>query len=173
VKPDTLTNAIKNLAKKDEGSSAAETAEFLADEGVDTDDYIVSQVKAGELSEKEALKLLKEAYPDKDEDTLWWKVDRAAYKRDTGNDAGSGTYYRLHDAIAENKADKINSAVKLMMAHGVKAENIRKQLASSYKKEYLAATGSRKRQLKDALTKAYKATGLTEAEAIETINKWK
>jgi DNA polymerase III delta subunit len=121
----------------------------------------------------EALRQLKETNPDKDENTLWWKVDRAKYYEETGKSAGSGTYYRLRDAIAEGKSAGIKEAVNQLKAHGTEAKNIKSWLTSEYKKAYLAASGSEKVQIKNSLIMAYKALGISENDANEIINKWK
>ena len=172
VKQETIDNGVKSLARNDESMTADERAEFMIDEGMDPAQFILDQVKEGTMTAEDARKRLKESDPDADENSIWWKVDRAEYKRETGNDAGSGTYYRLKDAISENKSDSIRAAVKQLMDHGATAKNIQATI-SGYKSEYLEAKGQDKIRLKDALIKAYKATGMTAEDANKRINNWK
>ena len=107
------------------------------------------------------------------DDATWWKLDRDAYKKETGNDVGSTSfYYRLEDAINGGGTEEIRAAVKMLQDHGIDNDRIKKKL-SDWKKEYLAATGKEKIKLKNSLIMAYKAIGLKEAEAEEIINKWK
>lgn len=106
------------------------------------------------------------------DDATWWKLDRDAYKKETGKDVGTGYYYRLADAINSRKSDAIKAAVKQLKDHGISNDKIKGKL-SDWKKEYLNANGNEKIQLKNALIMAYKALGYSDTEANEIINKWK
>jgi hypothetical protein len=72
-----------------------------------------------------------------------------------------------------NKSTDIQSAVKTMTGHGVEAKNIKSQISSHYKQEYLKASDSGKVKIRDAMEKAYKALGFSESEVNKTIKKWK
>jgi len=174
-----LSEALRGKAKKDPDLTGEEKARFLMDNGASADgqsDYVIEQVKAGEISAKDAVILLKEIYPGKDEDTIWWTVDRAVYKQETGEDAGSGKYYRLKRAIENGKQDDMTRTVEEMVKHGMDKKAVKDWIGKAdtgYKTAYLAATGTEKDKLRLKLIKAYKAAGLTEEEAIKTINGWK
>ena len=60
-----------------------------------------------------------------------------------------------------------------MMDNGYTKDDIKKQLTTKYKQAYLDSKGQDKTKLEDALTKAYKAIGLTAAEALKIIHGWK
>lgn len=92
---------------------------------------------------------------------------------DSGVKTASGGYKTLWKAIDTNKAADINEAVKYMEKYGYEKKNMASQITSEYKTKYLEAKGSDKVKLKDALIKAYKACGLTDAEATKKINSWK
>lgn len=171
----TITSGVKSAAKADKDATVSEKAEIISSAGGDPNDYVMDQVKAGELDEKEALKILKEQNPDKDENDLWWKVDRAAYTRDTGISlSGTPYYYRMYDAIDANDSTAIKTAVRDMTAHGRTNKQVQDQIRDKYKKQYLELPNGREKvALKNALIMAYKATGMTEAEAEATINGWK
>jgi hypothetical protein len=166
-----IDSAIKSLAKKDENMDANEKADFMLSEGMDPSELIINQVRSGEMTAEDARKRLKEANPKADDHTIWWKGDRAEYKRDTGKDAGSGTYYRLKDAIEANKSQEIKDAVATLLKHGVTKEKVKNKL-SDWKSAYMNATGNEKVAIKNALIIAYKAAGYPNAET-EIINKWK
>ena len=85
----------------------------------------------------------------------------------------SGNYYRLYDAIEANKSDQIKKAVEIMTKHGMEQKNIKKQIGTKYKQQYLEATGNEKIRLKNALIMAYKAVGVSETDANKIINGWK
>ena len=145
-----------------------------------TDNDINEQLKTniknayedGKISKTEAEKRLK-TYANVEGDEAWWTIDRVDFRKATGKDPGGQTYYRLYDAIEKNNAQAITSAIQVMTAHGIKTENIKNQLPKAYKSDYLEATGNAKVKMKDALIKAYKAIGVSEAEANNIINKWK
>jgi len=120
VKEETVASKVKSLAQKDESSSAAETAQFMADEGMDPNSYILEQVKKGNMSAEEAEKQMLAANPDadkKEKNNIFWKVDRAKYTKETGKDA-SGMYYRFKDAIGEKDMDTFYEQAELILEHG-------------------------------------------------------
>jgi hypothetical protein len=174
VKEETINSKMASLAKKDESASAEETASFLIGEGADAQDYIKSQMKDGNLTAEDARKLLQENQPEKDADSIWWTVDRIEWAQENGlEETPSGTYYRLWNAMDANSATEIQSAVKNMVNHGVKAENIKSTITNQYKSAYLEADSNGKRKIRDAIQKAYKAAGFTAEDADKVINKWK
>ena len=75
-------------------------------------------------------------------------------------------------AILNNKTEEISRAVKDMRAHGFTKDGV-DNCIQYFKKDYLNATGDRKIKLRDALTKAYKANGMTADQALRTIDSWK
>jgi hypothetical protein len=172
VTEQALSTGISSAAKKDESASATETADFLISEGGNATNYIRDQLKQKQMTPAEAREMLQKAEPDKDADSIWWTVDRIEYTLETGKDV-SGTYYRLWDAMEDNKATEIQAAVKTMMQHGIKPESIKSTITKQYKDAYLEASGSEKTKIRDAIHKAYKAAGYTAEDADKIINKWK
>ena len=172
VKEKSIESGIKSAAKADQSASAAETAKFLVDEGTSATDYIKEQLAAEELTAEEARKLMKEAEPEKDADSIWWTVDRIEYKKETGKDAGSGSYYRLKDAMEANKSDEIRRQVKMLTDHGKKKADIKENITKMFKAEYLEAGSSGKIRIRDAIQKAYKALGYTAADVDKIIDGW-
>ena len=171
-----IQSEINTRTKADKSLSEAEKAGKLIEDngGNSGGNYVMDLLKKGEIKEDEARKLLKKAYPDKTDDWVWWKVDRAQYEAETGADLGSNdTSYRLDDAIATNRAENINKAVKQMKEHGATDDSISIHISREWKPKYLAAKGNEKIRMKDALTKALKAAGLTEQKAVNRINNWK
>jgi hypothetical protein len=171
-----VNNAIESGNSAEYNSAVKEMKEHgYKDE--DIQEHVKGQItkkyKEGKWTRKETESALKKYRKDMKEDDIWWALDRIDYNKETGKDAGSGQYYRLYDAIEANKSDNIKNAVQIMLKHGKKKDDIKKTLSSKYKQAYLDATGSEKTKLKDALTKAYKAVGLTADEALKIINGWK
>ena len=174
VKPETIETQINTRTKKDDTLSESERADQLIENGsTSADDYVIKQLKEGKIDRKEAEKLLKKQDPTKDADDIWWRVDRAIYKQETGESvSGNSYYYRLTDAIYSNKSDEIKKAVKDLTDHGISKERIEEKL-KDWKKEYLETKGDQKRKLENALTMAYKAIGMTADQALEIIHGWK
>ena len=171
----TLQQKLNALAKKDKNMSAEEKTEYIAENSSEAgaNNYIIQQLKKGEISAATARKELKKIHPDKTEDDIWWKVDRIEYQRETGKEvSGNAMYYRLDDAMNANKAEDIRTVTNDLLKHGVEAKKIADH-ASDWKSEYLAADENGKRRIRDAIHKLYKALGLTTEEADKRINKWK
>ena len=174
VKQETISSKMASMAKADTSATATETAGFLMDEGKDPTSYVKEQLKAGKMSAEEARRTLQKANEDKEPDEIWWMVDRIQYQlANKATEAPSGRYYRLWDAMDKNKTEDIRSAIETMTAHGVEEKNIKTQITKQYKAAYLAADADGKREIRDAIEKAYKLLGFTTKDADKVINKWK
>lgn len=172
-KRETIDSKVAAMAKDDAEMSAEDTAEFLIGEGANAETYIKDQLKQGKMSAEDARKMLKKADPQKTDDDVWWTVDRIEYQLENGMDQAPNekNYYRFNAAVRNNSATEIQSAVKDLLGHGFTKEKIKSQLGK-WKSEYLAADSNGKRKIRDAMQKAYKAIGLTAADADKAIEKW-
>ena len=173
VEEKTIQSGLRSLAKNDNSLSAEERIKAYADNSTDKggSNFIIAQLKAGEITDLQARKMIKEIFPEKTDDDIYWQVDRAKYQAETGKEKVSGNYYRLEDAINANRANQIQEAVTELLKHGVTKEKIKSKL-SDWKSEYLAADSNGRIRIKDAITKAYKAAGYTAADAQKTIDGW-
>lgn len=135
--------------------------------GIVTDKY-----RKGEIDKAQAEEQLKKWRPDLSADDIFWTLDLIDYKNATGNTNTSGKYYRLWDAMDDNKADEIESAVSTMTKHGLEAKNIKSEIGKHYKQAYLAADSNGKRKIRDAMQKAYRKLGFTAQDADKTIENW-
>lgn len=173
VKAETIQSGIRSMAKKDDDLTAEKRIRLVTENSTDKggSDYIIQQLKDGEITDTQARKMIKEIYPDKSEDDIFWQVDRAKYQAETGKEKVSGNYYRLVDAVNNNKAAEIQKAVNDLLAHGITKEKIKSKL-SDWKSDYLAADSRQRIRIRDALEKAYKAAGYTAADADKVINGW-
>lgn len=175
----SLYTRIYNAVDSGDAGTIKSQKSYLKSIGIDEKDansqiasYISGQYKEGKLKKTEAESKLKN-YAGLDANESFWTLDRIDYKKETGKDAGSGKYYRLWNAMDNNKATDIQSAIKTMTSHGVEAKNIKSQISSQYKQQYLAANDSGKTQIRDAMNKAYKALGYSESDVNKVIKKWK
>ena len=134
--------------------------------------YFINAFEEGEITRKQAEDGLKK-FTDMAEDDVFWKIDKIDWMKSTGsNREPNDKYYRLDAAILNNKTEEISRAVKDMRAHGFTKDGV-DNCIQYFKKDYLNATGDRKIKLRDALTKAYKANGMTADQALRTIDSWK
>ena len=175
LKEKTISDKLIAEAKADESMSAEETAEFMTQNGGNAEDYIRDQLREGNMTPEEARKQLKKANPEKDDNTIWWQVDRIEYQLETGAEkapGGNSYYYRLSDAMDNNSVTEIRSAVNDMLAHGVTKKQILDK-TSAWKSAYLQADNAGKVKIRNAIQQVYIAAGSTAAEADKKINKWK
>ena len=175
LKEKTVTQEVTKLARDDENASAAETAEFLLGEGGNVRDYTLDQYKEGEISRDEAARILKQNNPEMTDDDIFWTLDRADFKKETGAEEVSGKNYRFYDAIENGGSAEIRKAAAFLKEHGVDLKKQRGSLTTRYKKKYLELKPASAEQvkMKNQLIMAYKETGMTEQEAEQLINKWK
>lgn len=172
VKDDAIASGLRTQAK--EKLEPAEASQWMIDQGLMSGtSTITTQFKKGEITETEAKKLYKAEDPKLTEDDIWWKIDRIKYQQETGEEVGgSAYYYRLTEAINNNKAAEIQEAVKTLLKHGITKEKIKSKL-SDWKQAYLEADNAGKVKIRDAIQKAYKAAGYTAEDANKVINNWK
>ena len=174
VKTEDVEEGVRKQIRKDEDLDSETKMQMQKEYGLDSgSSFILDEYEKGNLTRKEAEKLYRQERPkanDKDVLEAFDKIDRKKAGKDV---TGYTNYTPLYEAIEENKSDSIRSAVKYMTDHGFKAADIAEQIGNHYKPLYLAATGTAKTKLFDALTKAYKAAGLTADEARKKINSWK
>ena len=175
----SLYTRIYGAIDKGDAATIKSQKSYLKSIGIEEKDansqiasYISSQYKDGKMKKADAESKLK-SYAGLSADESFWTLDRIDYKKETGKDAGSGKYYRLWNAMDNNKATDIQSAIKTMTGHGVEAKNIKSQISSQYKQKYLAANDSGKTAIRDAMNKAFKALGYSESDVNKTIKKWK
>lgn len=174
VEEKSIQSGVNGLIRKDESMSVEDRLKELKEAGYSqTADFVKDQYKEGKITKQEATKLLKVANPKAKDANIYFDLEQLDVEMKTGEKQENSNYFKLYAAIEENKSDNIKSAVKEMLDHGYDKTLIKKQIGNKYKSIYLEATGAEKTKLFDALTKAYKAVGLTAEEARKTINSWK
>lgn len=170
---EAMKNGLKAAAKKDTGMTEAERSSWMIENGLmNNTNTVTTQYKEGKITREEAKKLYREVDPEITDDDLWWKIDRMDWQKETGAESVSGYNYRLKDAIQNNKAEEIRKVVESLMTHGRTQKQIKDAL-SDWKSVYLEADSRTKTAIRDAIQKAYKAMGLTAADADKVINGWK
>lgn len=173
AKDSAIESGIKKAAQEDTSQTEAEKCGWMISNGMITQaSYLTGKYKDGELTKKEAEKLLRQLDPEMTDDEVFWEIDRVDYQTETGAEKKpTGQYYRLNDAINNNKAEEIGTAVDMLLEHGVPEKKIRDHL-SDWRKEYLAADSAGKVRIRDAITKAYKKIGLSKEDADALFERW-
>ena len=177
IKSSLLTDIDDALDKGD--VKAVEAAEKgLLEQGVSKtsirnqkQSYFTSAFTEGEITRKQAEEGLRK-FTDLGEDDMFWMLDKIEYQKETGRAEPKNNYYRLDDAIEANKATEISRAVNDMLQHGFTYDSVLKGIRY-FKSDYLAAEGNAKVKMRDALTKAFKAAGMTAEQAKKEIDGWK
>lgn len=176
VKDETITENLKKNAKADESLTTAQQDNWMIDNDLMSENSVstvTTQYKEGKITKDEAKKLYKRLQPELTENDLWWKLDQLDYNKETGSKvSGDARYYRLKDAVNDNKGEKIRDAVKKLLDHGVEAEKIKSEL-SHWKSEYLAGDVNTRSRIREAIRKAYQALGLKMEDADKVIDGWK
>lgn len=79
----------------------------------------------------------------------------------------------LFPALEANKAAEIAEAIKELQGFGAEVKDIKSSITKEMKPKYLEADAAGRVKIRDAIQKAYKAMGLTAADADKVINGWK
>ncbi len=172
---EAIKTGLKTAAKKDRSLTDAQRDSWMIKNdlmGKNNTSTITTQYKEGKISAAEARKLWKELEPSLTDNDLYWKQDWIDYQKQTGIDVSNSYTYRLKDAVASNKGDNIRKAVKDMLDHGRTQKQVKDAL-SDWKSTYLAGDQKARSAIRNALQIAYKALGLTAADADKTIEGWK
>ena len=137
--------------------------------------WVMDRYKEGKLDKTQTKTKLKKYRPDLTDDDIFWAIDLADYKKETGDTDASGKNYRFYHAIETGGSAEITKAAAFLKEHGVDLKKQRGSITNRYKEKYLAMKPASNEQvkLKSKLIMAYKATGMTGSEAEQLINSWK
>jgi len=84
----------------------------------------------------------------------------------------SNTKTKLSEALESNKSAEINAAVKEMLGFGAEVKDVKSQLTTLMKAKYQDGSPADRVKMRNALQIAYKALGLTAADADKIIDGW-
>lgn len=131
---------------------------------------IAEQYKAGELTAEEAQELLNTYFDRDNEHEVYWILDKWDYAVENGTSEGYTKMGALFEAI-EASGD-IEAAMQRYLDHGSEMSDIRSQITSKYRKQYLEADDAARAEIRDKITSAYLATGMDEDEVLAKFNDW-
>ena len=121
-------------------------------------------VKAGTVSETDAVRRMVAGGFAEDENDAYWKI----------REWKGGDDYAKYDEFlsAVDKSGDVEKAAKTYLDHGVKADALASTITKAYKKQYIAASSAERKRLKKLLLDAYAAIGYDRKEKEKDIDKW-
>ena len=121
-------------------------------------------VKAGTVSEADAVRRMVAGGFAEDENDAYWKI----------REWKGGDDYAKYDEFlsAVDKSGDVAKAAKTYLDHGVKADALASTITKAYKQQYIAASSAERKRLKKLLLDAYAAIGYDRKEKEKDIDKW-
>lgn len=121
-------------------------------------------VKAGTVSETDAVRRMVAGGFAEDENDAYWKI----------REWKGGDDYAKYDEFlsAVDKSGDVAKAAKTYLDHGVKADALASTITKAYKQQYIAASSAERKRLKKLLLDAYAAIGYDRKEKEKDIDKW-
>lgn len=121
-------------------------------------------VKAGTVSETDAVRRMVAGGFAEDENDAYWKI----------REWKGGDDYAKYDEFlsAVDKGGDVEKAAKTYLDHGVKADALASTITKAYKQQYIAASSAERKRLKKLLLDAYAALGYDRKEKEKDIDKW-
>lgn len=121
-------------------------------------------VKAGTVSEADAVRRMVAGGFAEDENDAYWKIRE--WK-------GGDSYAKYDDFLsAVDKGGDVAKAAKTYLDHGIKAQTLAIAITDEYKQQYIAASSAERKRLKKLLLDAYAAIGYDRKEKEKDIDKW-
>ena len=121
-------------------------------------------VKAGTVSETDAVRRMVAGGFAEDENDAYWKI----------REWKGGDDYAKYDEFLSvvDKSGDVAKAAKTYLDHGVKADALASTITKAYKQQYIAASSAERKWLKKLLLDAYAALGYDRKEKEKDIDKW-
>lgn len=119
-----------------------DSEEELTDEEFDEEmvsrfkSYVGEQYKKGELSRKDAEKLIKNRTDVTDEHDLFWQFDKWDYAIENGSQEGYAIFQRMEDAVASKDDTTITDTITFYTEHGYEKKDVLSTLTSKTKQLY-------------------------------------
>lgn len=121
-------------------------------------------VKAGTVSETDAVRRMVAGGFAEDENDAYWKIRE--WK-------GGDDYAKYNEFLsAVDKSGDVAKAAKTYLDHGVKDDALASTITKAYKQQYIAASSAERKRLKKLLLDAYAAIGYDRKEKEKDIDKW-
>lgn len=159
---DTQKAEMEPMSQKERIDYMNEKLQESQDEMIQTN--IRDGVKAGKVSEADAVRRMVAGGFAEDENDAYWKI----------REWKGGDDYAKYDEFlsAVDKGGDVAKAAKTYLDHGVKADALASTITKAYKQQYIAASSAERKRLKKLLLDAYAAIGYDRKEKEKDIDKW-
>lgn len=159
---DTQKAEMEPMSQKERIDYMNEKLQESQDDMIQTN--IRDGVKAGTVSETDAVRRMVAGGFAEDENDAYWKI----------REWKGGDDYAKYDEFlsAVDKSGDVAKAAKTYLDHGVKADALASTITKAYKQQYIAASSAERKRLKKLLLDAYAAIGYDRKEKEKDIDKW-
>ena len=169
-----LNSNLNSLAKKDESISGEKRLEILKEHDYGSmSSQVIEEFRSGNITRAQAEKMYRQERPKATDRDVLEALDKVEYEKKHGKVESYSNYTPVYDALAANKETDIKAAVKHLLDNGYQVKDVKTQVNKKIKEQYAEASAADKVKLRDAMQKAYKAMGLTAADADKVIEGWK
>ena len=159
---DTQKAEMEPMSQKERIDYMNEKLQESQDDMIRTD--IRDGVKAGTVSEADAVRRMVAGGFAEDENDAYWKIRE--WK-------GGDSYAKYDDFLsAVDKGGDVAKAAKTYLDNGVEAKTLASQITDAYKQKYRAASEAERKRLKKLLLDAYAAIGYDRKKKEKDIDKW-
>nr|DAH40659.1 MAG TPA: polyVal ADP-Ribosyltransferase [Caudoviricetes sp.] len=158
----------KEMDKLDEQGKIDFMKKYLAEaEDNHNRDELRDAAVAGTVTQEKAIQRMVANDWAKNEDDAYWKYREWVRKADDKD-------YKMYDDFlnAIEAGGDVKEAAKEYLEHGKEAKDLRREVTTAYKEQYLAATPEERRKLKQKLLEIYAALGFNRKEKSKDIDKW-
>ena len=129
---------------------------------------------AGEMSESEASKVLKDYCPAKDgpldDNDIYWIIKEWNYEKANGTADGYKKYNDFHTAVETGK--NLRAVISEYTGHGVEEKTLAGEITSYFKPLYRDMSQSERAAIKRYLLNAYEVLGYDRTKKSKDIDKW-
>ena len=159
---DTQKAEMEPMSQKERIDYMNEKLQESQDDMIQTN--IREGVKAGTVSEADAVRRMVAGGFAEDENDAYWKIRE--WK-------GGNDYAKYNDFLsAVDKGGDVAKAAKTYLDNGVEAKTLASQITDAYKQQYRAASEAERKRLKKLLLDAYAAIGYDRKKKEKDIDKW-
>ena len=160
IKNDIIETHIANGKSKDDAEDAFKNSFAL---------HLRNEYADGNITATKTQNYLVK-YGGYESNDAYWKVKQFYYYKEHGNTEGYSKYTTYYDAVRSGR--NLKSVTQEYLAHGVKKEDLAKQITSYYKPLYKKMTQRERTAIKGYLLNAYVVLGYDREKKSKDIDKW-
>ena len=130
---------------------------------------IKNRFTSGEIGELDAAKYLI-LYGGLDASDAHWNIEKWVF--DMSNESGED-YHKYDEFLdAVKSGENLDAVIEEYLQNGVSRTDLRKQISSGIRPEYIDSTAEERKKMRENLLAAMQACGMSESDAENTIGEW-